>query len=1023
MRPADVRPPVFVGRERELAALTEALARPSAVVLIEGEAGIGKTRLIREFLAARPASGRTTLVATCPPFRRPHTLGPVVDALRQATTDVRRLRLSPLSGALRPLFPEWAAGLPPVPGPLRDEAAARHRLFGALADVLGQLSVAEFVLEDVHWADDTTLDFLLFLAGRQPRAPRLVVSYRPEDVPAGSPLRELFGGPSAPGTRVRVPVAPLDVAATAGLVSSMLGSEPVSEAFAAFLNERTEGLPLAIEESVRLLCERADVTCQDGEWVRVELAEIEVPPTVRDAVLERARRLGPAARSMLTAAAVLGGPAGAQVLAAVSELPAADAGAGLAEALGCGLLTEEHGPDGEPLIAFRHALAARAVYEQTPPSRRRELHLRAGEALEAQAAPARSGNARPGETPPSASPFTALLARHFREARQTAKWCQYGEQAADLALAAGDSKTAATLLHDLLLGADPPPATVVLLARKIELYGLIRHDLHGDLADVLRRARDARGLSQPQRAEIRFHLGRILLDSGEFTAAADELKRAVPGLAHRPTEAARAMIWLGWPHRNPYPAKQNKRWLNRVPAMLATAPSMPEGDRLALTFDRATALLNLGERAGWAATAELPRDAAAARRTDPRVARQVTIGCLNASDAAVHWGRYADARGWLAAAGELAERFGYPRIRNGVLVTVAHIDWCTGAWPGLADRVAALTATEDPDPLLRMEAFLIAGLLDAAAGRPTAAGRLRWVLDEGRSRGLADAPLLMETTAALARLELADGRPDEAVALTGGSLRAVERKGIWLWATEVAPVRAQALAAVGRTGDAADLIAGFARGARGGGAPAMAAAVTSCRAILAQALGDTDRAAALFARAAAAWEALPQPYRALLARERRAYCLLAADRKEAGLELYGDVLRGLSRLGASADAERVIRTLRSHGAPVHMPWHGGQRGYGDRLSPRETEVVRLAVAGHTNRQIAEVLCRSPHTVNTQMRSAMRKLGVTSRAALAVSAVNAGLLTGPPAEDSSVHAIANDGAAADTPGAGDWSEDR
>jgi DNA-binding CsgD family transcriptional regulator/tetratricopeptide (TPR) repeat protein len=976
VRPPDVRPPGFVGRERELAALAAALAPAAAVVLIEGEAGIGKTRLVREFLATRPATGRATLVATCPPFRRPHTLGPVVDALRQAAMDIRRLRLSPLSGALRPLFPEWAAGLAATPEPLRDEGAARHRLFGALAEVLDRLGVAELVLEDVHWADEATLEFLLFLAARQPRAAHLVVTYRPEDVPPDSLLRRMSSRLPAGSARTRLTLTPLDVAATADLVSSMLAAEPVSAAFAAFLHARTEGLPLAIEESVRLLCERADVTRLDGEWVRVELDEMDVPPTVRDAMLERAGRLGPAARAVLAAAAVLGGPASEEVLAAVSGLAAAQARDGLAEAFGCGLLTEESTPDGQALIAFRHALAARAVYEQIPVSQRWELHLRAGRALEDQ-------------SPPPA----ALLARHYREARQTSKWCQYAEQAADLALAAGDSKTAAALLHDLLIGAAVEPATVVLLARKIELYGLVRHDLLGDLADVFRGARDDRSLSPAQRAEIRFHLGRILLDSGEYQAAADELKQAVPGLAHRPAEAARAMIWLGWPHRNPDPARVNKRWLNGVPAALAAATEMPDGDRLALTFDRATALLNLGERAGWAATGDLPADPAAARRTDPRVARQVTLGCLNASDAAVHWGRYADARGWLGAARELADRFGYPRIRNGILVTLAHLDWCTGDWAGLAERAGGLAGTagtDEPDPLLRMEAILVAGLLDAAAGAGGAAGRLRWVLDEGHRRGLADAPLLMETAAALARLELAGGRPGEALTLTGESMRAVERKGIWLWAADVAPVRVQALAATGRVDEAASLTAGFTRGARGSGAPAMAAAAAACRATVASAQGEAARAGAQFGRAAAAWAALPRPYEALLAREQRALCLLASGHREEGLALCGDVLRGLARLGAAGDAERVTRTLRGHGAAVHLPWHGGQRGYGNRLSPRETEVVRLAAAGHTNRRIAELLCRSPYTVNTQMRSAMRKLGVSSRAALAVSAVSAGI---------------------------------
>jgi DNA-binding NarL/FixJ family response regulator len=106
-----------------------------------------------------------------------------------------------------------------------------------------------------------------------------------------------------------------------------------------------------------------------------------------------------------------------------------------------------------------------------------------------------------------------------------------------------------------------------------------------------------------------------------------------------------------------------------------------------------------------------------------------------------------------------------------------------------------------------------------------------------------------------------------------------------------------------------------------------------------------------------------------------------------------EVFRGLTAQGAVADADRVARLLRQRGVKAPRVWRGGRRGYGDRLSPRELEVVRLVVTGLTNREIAEALQRSPKTVDTQLNSAMRKLGVSSRTALAVNAVEAGLVAG------------------------------
>ncbi len=219
-----LRAPRFAGRRWDLAALSSALAAPSAMVLIDGEAGIGKTRLVREFMASKAGLAHRSLLACCPPFRQPHTLGPVTAALREAVDDRGDLRLSALAGALRPMFPEWAAILPPAPEPAEDATAARHRVFGALAELLARLKITLLVVEDAHWADEATVEFLLFLVSRQPCAVNLVVTWRPEDVPDGSLLLRL-SRLAAGATGTRLVLGPLDVTGTAHMVSSMLAGE------------------------------------------------------------------------------------------------------------------------------------------------------------------------------------------------------------------------------------------------------------------------------------------------------------------------------------------------------------------------------------------------------------------------------------------------------------------------------------------------------------------------------------------------------------------------------------------------------------------------------------------------------------------------------------------------------------------------------------------------------------------------------------------------------------------------------
>ncbi|MGI8578489.1 MAG: helix-turn-helix transcriptional regulator [Nocardioidaceae bacterium] len=958
--------PGFVGRERAIARLRDALMHPGSLVLVEGEAGIGKSRLVQEYLDSPAACCENVLFGMCPPFREPFTLGPIVAAIRQYGEGASGRQLDGLAGALRPLFPEWSDDLPPMPEPLQDTSADRHRLFAALANLLAQLRITLLVLEDVHWADETTLEFLLQLTSHQPAALRLVVTYRPEEVTVGSSLRRLSSHRPASHCRDRLTLSPLDVTTTAMLASSMLDGEDVATHFARSLHEHTEGVPLAVEESVRLLQERGDLVRRDGGWERRGTAELDVPPIVRDSVLERVQPLSADTRRLIQALAVLAEPAQLPMVAAVGELTLVAAQDAVVTTVKLGLLRE----DDDGRLSFRHVLAAKAVYEALPGAVRRRLHLKAGHALE--------------KTEPLP---VARLVRHFRKAGDVGNWALYGELAADVAIGASDDTTGVLLLKELVSSDDLPAKTRLRLAKKLATTEVFRRCVDSGLVrqvvETLRSVLDSGLLTNREAAEIRSPLGRLLMQMADFEAGRRELELAIPDLDHDPAEATRAMVYLGFPYGSSWHANTHIEWLQR--AAERAPSSLSPLDRLTLTMDRMTTLLLLGEESGWELAAEIPAAVSSAKE-----GLQATRGHGNAGHAAMLWGRYQEARRQLRMALEMADSGRFERIHDPILATAAHLDWFMGEWVGLAERVERIGA-DDGERLPRLEALLVAGMLEASGGNHRQAeDRFRQLLDEVQPQHVPD--LFVASAAALARLHLANGQIAEAIRVTAEPTQEVTSKGAWVWATEIVPVRVEALVAAGKTEEAHRLVTTFARGVHGRDAPAATATLLQCRAIIAQARRDHPaQVAQRFAEVAVAWNALPRPYDAYLARERQARCLLAAGDAASAVAALSRAREGLLRLGALHDADRVVATLRECGVDVRRAQRGGRRSYGDRLSPRELEVVSLLVRGRTNREIAEILVLSPKTVARHLDSARRKLDVSSRTALAVKAVEAGIV--------------------------------
>jgi DNA-binding CsgD family transcriptional regulator len=942
MRPKDtavrahrLTSPVLVGRERELALLLEAASSPPVVVLVEGEAGVGKTRLVAELLAHHDLRAHRRFVGHCHQLSEPFPLGPVVEALREARPNARTL--NPVVGALRPLLPELADSLPEAPEPLGDRHADRHRTFRAVRELLAALGPTVLTLEDLQWADLTTVELLRFLAPQLPDGLTLVCTYRGEDLAAELPLA---------GAPTRLSLSSLDRGQVRDLVGTILELDDVSEEFANYLFERSGGLPFAVEEVLRLLEDREDLVRRSGIWVRRELEEIEVPQALRSAIAERMQRLGPEAQQIVKAAAVLGGPTDEAILIEVAGVPDAGAAAALAGTLASNLLHEPR----EGVYDFRHSLARQAIADAIPAPLRRRLHLRAAHALEA------------AESQP-----LARLAHHYREAGKAKEWIRYAEAAADRAVSLQDDAAAYGFLKEAVHVADLPPATRGRLAVKLATHARLCLE-HDEAITIVRGLLDDASLSAAIRGELRIGLAFLLHQAGETEIGYLEVADALDDLASRPDLAARAMAFLGRPWATRGRISEHLAWMDRAAATAARSSDPAVAKTVAI--DRAVTLLSVGDPHAWAAIEELPEPGSTADDLKLAIAAQ-----SNLASACLKVGHYARGQAFIDEGLRLAAGTGNAQATTALEGNGIGLDWLSGRWDGLEQRVRKHIEAMEDWPQFRGNGQVVLGLLLLARGDVRSARRLLEPVADDYHGML---PMLNWLAAGLARIRVAEANPALAVEETERALDPIRRKDAWIWAADVTPVAVETLLALDRRREARGLTNELAAGLRGREAPAAIVALACCEARLVEAELEQESAAETLLGAERAWQALPAPYEAARAREAAGRCLLGVD-PERGRQLLVGAIDAFRSLGAAWDVGRVNHALRERGLAV--PHRRGRKGYGDQLSPREKQVARLAYEGLTNREIAVALFLSPKTVERYLGSAMRKLGVGSRTEL------------------------------------------
>ncbi len=921
--------------------LRSALSMPPSLTIVEGEAGIGKSRLVRE-LADDPAlSGTLVLIGQCEQLHEPFPLGPVLDALQQAAPAIRPAGLGAVTGALAPLMPEIAHLLPPPP-PAPEPGSARHQVFRAVTALLEHLGPVALVLEDAHWADSATFDLLSFLAFRQPAEVALLLTTRAEYGPL--PVVEAFARAPA-GPAMVLTLEPLDGAEVQELSRRILGVD-LPARVADELREKTGGIPFVLEEVLRTLLERLP----DSPDLLHSLA---VPTALRDVMLQRLSTLDPVAREIVGVASVLARRVDVDLLGSVAERSTREVVAAIASAQAVGLLQDENDRP-----QFRHALAQQAVYESLPATSRRWLHERAATAI----------SALPGVAP------SARLAYHSKRAGNTLDFVRYAEQAADLAVARGDDSAAARFLLEMVESGDVPLSIRLRLAvrlGRVAIDGLA----HTEAVPILTRLLDGGSLEPAARGELRFALGRMLRQQGRARAGFEQIRLSLPDLHDRPALAARAAAVLAAPETVPGAhVREHTAWYEQA-EQAARRIEDPAVD-LAVRIARASLLLEQGDPAAWQLIDEVR--GGPALESNPR---EHARACLNWAQGALHIGHIHRADALLAEVKRAAASADYVRIAGVIdLVTLA-ADFSAGRWETIAERVEAFADRPTEFGGAVLEARLLQVALVACSGNATEAARtLRSVIQDAEESGTVWPLVVARTT--LARLLLNVDDPRAALEQATQALDVVRAKGLWAWAGEPVQCIVEAADALDDLAQVVSLIEELGAGIAGADAPLAHAALLSCRAIIADRAGDPE-AERLLAEAVSVLHRAGVRLAEGRAAERLGGILLTRG-DDGGAAALESALGIFGELGARRDFSRISRTMREHGIAIPSRWRGGRRALGVELSEREREVVELAAAGMRNKEIAAELFLSMRTVESHMSNALRKLGAPSRRDLAAA---------------------------------------
>ena len=941
--------PLLIGRDDllELAdrRLDDVAAGRGQFLLLAGEAGIGKTRLVGAIERKAQARGFATVEGCLAPQDHDVPVASILDMARSMT------RLEPFADLGRALLVrcETTTAI---------EHVQRRRLVMDLVDLIVAALPFPTMLSfwDLQWADDLSLEVIAELARRtRDRSLLLTGDYRVEDVPPGTSFRDWRARLITQRIAEEVRLAPLSEAETALATTLLLDTGlPAPRDVAAAVFERTDGIPLHIEELLGALSPEAR---SSGFAIR----EATVPATIEDAVVARLALLSPEAQATARAGAVIGRCFVPEVLAGIMDLPRDSIEAPLQELIDHAVLEP---PGLRGLYDFRHQLLRDALYRTIPASQRRRFHARAGEF---------------GATLEGASEIHASL--HYERAG-------LHREAFEAAFAGGRDATRLSAHREAF-----------------ELYQRAVENMPKDLADVeqgaileafatealaIEEIEIAAGAARDAEAAYR-KAGRPALAIGAVAVNANVERRQGLLVAERlatlhglmaeldqlpdsddvPSVRANLAAYLGLTLIDARSLPEARSWL-AIAAENGDRVGDPEWRKVA-DWKSAYADTVAGDVVDG--IAGVGRVALSAERdgledTGVSAFRDAATLAANALD-------YRTAARWIDEGLRYADTIEQSYCAHVMSATSAVVAWANGDWVEASFRSRQAVADKGCRRAVAMSRWgmgyveLGRGHLDAATAELEDALRLGETSQE--------VELILPPSWALAEVALQRGDPAAAMALCRDALERAQATGEMTLLTPFVVTGVRAAQQAGRPDEAEAWLDACA--AHLAPIPSVArAALEHGRGLVALASGATGIARVSLEAAVAGWDERPRVWEATWARLDLASCLTRSNRFAEAVALTNEARALATSLDSRplADrAETLQRMARGH-APVDEPWRP--------LTAREFAVARLITEGLTNAEIASALSITPTTARSHVEHILAKLGASRRAEIAAWAV-------------------------------------